>query len=61
MRRKVRQIQWHTAENEKTTIPKLSRIKRTAFLITLIILSDLSTKQFLSLKLTKLHIKTFTI
>jgi hypothetical protein len=46
MRRKVRRIHWHTAKRRKPTIPKLSRIKRTAFLISLIILSDLWTIQF---------------
>jgi hypothetical protein len=47
MKREVRRIHWYTAEKGKPTIPKLSRIKRTAFfIISLIILSDLSRKQF---------------
>jgi hypothetical protein len=32
MKRKVRRIDWYTVEKEKTNDPKLSRIKRTAFL-----------------------------
>jgi hypothetical protein len=45
MNRKVRRIHWYTAEKEKLTIRKLLRVKRNAFLISLIILSDLSTIQ----------------
>jgi hypothetical protein len=59
MRRKVIRIHWHIRpKTRKPTISKLSRIKRTAFLISLIILSYLSTIQF---RLLKLHIKTFKI
>jgi hypothetical protein len=43
MKRKVCRIHCYTAEKRKPTIPTLSRIKHTAFLISLIILSDLST------------------
>ena len=48
MKRKVRRIHWYIREKTRkpTIIPKLSRIKRTAFLISLIILNDLSTIQF---------------
>jgi hypothetical protein len=41
----VRRIHWHTAEleNEKTNNSEVIKVKRIAFLISLIILSDLST------------------
>ena len=50
MRRKVRRVHWHTAENEKTNNSEVIKVKRTAFLISLIILSDLSTIQFRYIK-----------
>ena len=50
MTRKISRIDWYTAENDKSTIPKLPRIERTAFLISLIILSDLSMQFHLSFK-----------
>ena len=41
----MRQIHWYTAENEKTNDTKVIKNRTTAFLISLIILSDLSTMQ----------------
>ena len=47
MKREVRRIHWIGPKKRKPIIPKLSRIKRTAFfIISLIIQSDLSTTQF---------------
>ena len=43
IKRNVRRIHWYTAENEKTNDSEVIKVKRTVFLISLIILSDLST------------------
>ena len=51
IKRKVRRIHWYTAENEKTNDSEVIKVKRTVFLISLIILSDLSTIKFRLLKL----------
>ena len=42
----MRRIHWYTAEKEKTNNTKVIKVKCIAFLISLIILSDLSTIQF---------------
>jgi hypothetical protein len=45
MKREVRRIHWYTAEKEKTNDTKVIK-DQTFFIISLIILSDLSTIQF---------------
>ena len=42
----MRRIHWYTAEKEKTNNTKVIKVKCIAFLISLIILGDLSTIQF---------------